>query len=78
MSEKEPFAPNLSKEWAEEVNWKKEVYKYPGIQDWSEKPTWKLGEETKKWANALTDKEVDGRKYEWKKIEKMEATDGEF
>ena len=32
----------------------------------------------KKWANALTDKEVDGRKYEWKKIEKMEATDGEF
>ena len=78
MPEKEPFASDLSDKWAEKFYWRSEISKYPGINNWSEKPTWKVGEANKKWANALTDdqKEDAGRKYEWKKIEKTSETSG--
>ena len=78
MPEKEPFASDLSDTWAKKFYWRSEISKYPGINNWSEEPTWKVGEANKKWANALTDdhQEDTGRKYEWKKIEKTSETSG--
>ena len=78
MPEKELFASDLSDTWTKKVFWSSEISKYSGIDDWSEKPTWKLGEASKKWANALTDQQEDtGRKYEWKKITNTPETSGE-
>ena len=75
MPERELFASDLSETWAKKAYWRSEISKYPGINDWSERPTWKLGEATKNWANALTDQENDtDRKYKWKKMEKTSET----
>ena len=78
MPEKEPFAPDLSDTWTKKPYWRSEISKYPGINNWSEKLTWKVGEANKKWANALTDDQQEdaGRKYEWKKIKKTSETSG--
>ena len=75
MPEKELFESDLSDTWSKKAYWRSEICKYAGINEWSEKPTWKLGEANKIWANALTDQQEGAdRKYEWKKIEKTSET----